>query len=79
MSEGDSTGLVAVVFTLVRFALWLVTFQGQLACPILSCLIIIDPETENLSVFSVDADTVLSNVAAVNPHTITLLIRKISM
>ena len=46
---------------------------------VLRCLIVINPEAENFSVFSVDADTILSNVTAIDPHTITLLIRKISI
>ena len=40
-------------------------------------LIVIDPEAEDFSVFPVDADTVFSNVRSINPHTITLLLRKI--
>jgi hypothetical protein len=52
---------------------------GFIGRGVFGCLIVINPEAENFSVFPVDADTVLSDVTAVNPHTIALLIRKISI
>lgn len=39
--------------------------------------IVIDPEAEYFSVLWVNADAILSDVAAIYPHTITLLICKI--
>ena len=52
---------------------------GFIGRGVFGSLIVIDPEAEDFSVFPVDADTVLSDVTAVNPHTIALLIRKISI
>ena len=40
---------------------------------------IINPKAENFPVFSVNADTIFSNVSAINPHPIILLLCKISI